>query len=189
MRGAMAKRRPEPIDRDKERAVKLSLVDVRGPTRERMELIGDEFEVGDDKQGTKVVRILDTPLNRMLNRKAIDPVEYTALQRFHHHWYHSGLIPGLGSVDLNRVFAADPSGMSGMAKSEAQAHHRKQYREACELLGRRARITVDNVVCSEQTLEVAGYALGWPSKPQAIAAASETLRDAGYRLAKLWGIG
>lgn len=186
----MAKRKErEPIDRDKERAARLSLVDVRGATRERMDHIGDEFEVGDDKQGTKVVRITASPLDRMLARKAIDPVEYTALRRFHHHWYHAGLIPGVGSVDLNRVFAADPSGMSGMAKSEAQAHHRRQYREACGLLGRRAQITVDNVVCSEQTLEVAGYGLGWPSKPQAIAAASEMLRDAGFRLAKLWGIG
>lgn len=184
----MAKR-SEPIDRDKERAARMSSLDVRGPTRQRMELIGDDFEVGDDRQGTKVIRITNSPLERMLHRKAIDPVEYTALRRFQHHWYHSGLIPGIGSVDLNRVFAADPSGMSGMAKSEAQAHHRKQYRDACGLLGRRAQITVDNVVCSEQTLEVAGYGLGWPSKPQAIAAASEVLRDAGYRLAKLWGIG
>lgn len=42
---------------------------------------------------------------------------------------------------------------------------------------------------STESLEIAGYALGWPSKPQAIAAASEILRDAGHRLAKLWGIG
>jgi hypothetical protein len=76
-----------------------------------------------------------------------------------------------------------------MPRSEAQAHHRQQYRDACGHLGHRGRITVDNVVCAEQSLEVAGYALGWPSKPQAIAAASEVLRDAGYRLAKLWGIG
>jgi hypothetical protein len=76
-----------------------------------------------------------------------------------------------------------------MAKSEAQAHHRQQWRAGRAILGHRAGIIVDNVVCAEQSLEVAGFSVGWTNKPQAIAAATETLRDAGYRLAKLWGIG
>jgi len=79
--------------------------------------------------------------------------------------------------------------MSGMAKSEGQAHHRQQYREARALLGHRPAIVVDNVICAEHPLEVAGYAIGWTNRPQAVAAATEMLRDAGYRLAKLWGIG
>jgi hypothetical protein len=48
---------------------------------------------------------------------------------------------------------------------------------------------VDNVVCHEHSLEIAGFSIGWTNKPQAIAAATEMLRDAGCRLAKLWGIG
>lgn len=187
---AMAKRKaPPPIDRDKERAARMASEDFRGPTWQRMERVGDDFDVGDDQQGTKVITLRDAPIDRMLARKAIDPREYSGLLRFRHHWYHAGLIPGVGSVDPNRVFASDPSNFSGMARSEAQAHHRGEYRSACAILNHRTRITVDNVVCSEQSLEIAGYAIGWPSKPQAIAAATEILRDAGYRLSKLWGIG
>lgn len=175
----MARKKPEPLTHSLQ----------SDPTPQRLARADGHFEVGDDKQGTKVIRLADAPLDRMFRRKAISGPEFSALQRFRHHWYHAGLIPNVGSVDLNRVFASDPSNSSGMAKSEAQAHHRGEYRQACELLGHRGRITVDNVVCSEQSLEVAGYALGWLSKPQAIAAASEILRDAGFRLARLWGIG
>ena len=180
----MARRKDEPIDREAER----NKPDMRGATPERMARAGSDFEVGDDPQ-TRIYVLRDTPLERMFKRKAISGPEYAGLQRFRHHWYHSGLIPAMGSVDLNRVFASDPANSSGMPRSEAQAHHRGQYRDACSIMGHRGRITVDNVVCAEQSLEVAGYALGWLSKPQAIAAASEILRDAGHRLARLWGIG
>lgn len=160
-----------------------------GPTPERIAKAGEEnITKVFDNDGNKIISMRDAPLDRMLSRKAIDPIEYTALLRFKHHWHHGGLTPSMGSVDLGRVFSSDPGGFSGMAKSERQAHHRQQYREACEVLGNRGRATVENVVCSEQNLDIAGFALGWGSKPQAIAAASEMLRDAGYRLAKLWGL-
>lgn len=181
---AMARRKDEPIDREAERRKP----DTRGATPERMARAGGDFEVGDDPQ-TRIYVLKDVPIDRMFKRKAITGIEFTALQRFRHHWYHSGLIPAMGSVDLNRVFASDPSNSSGMPRSEAQAHHRSEWRQACRLLEHRERITVDNVVCSEQSLEIAGYGLGYPSKPQAIAAASEILRNAGCRFAKLWGIG
>lgn len=175
----MARKKPEPTTHALQ----------SDPTPQRLAKADGHFEVGDDQQGRKVIRLTDAPLDRMFRRRAISGAEYSALQRFRHHWYHAGLIPNVGSVDLNRVFASDPSNSSGMARSEAQAHHRGQWRQACNELGHRQRIVVDNVVCSEQSLEVAGFGLGWLSKPQAIAAASEILRDAGHRLAKLWGIG
>ena len=194
----MAKRKDEPIDREAERRKP----DVRGATPERLARAGTDYEVGDDQQGTRIYVLRDSPLERMFKRKAIDPIEYTALQRFKHHWYHSGLIPSMGSVDLNRIFASDPSNSSGMARSEAQAHHRKQWREACEkinprvpewpeieMLGHRRLIVVDNVACFENSLEVAGYAIGYKSKFRAIEAASAILRKSGYDLARLWGIG
>jgi hypothetical protein len=34
----------------------------------------------------------------------------------------------------------------------------------------------------------AGMCIGWKNRPQAEAAAIEILRDAGYRLAKHWGL-
>lgn len=159
------------------------------PTPERILKSGGFYVVGDDKQGTKITRFQDSPLDRMLNRDAITGSEYAALQKYHHHWHHAGLEATCGSVDLNRVFASEPGSLSGMAKTEAQAHHRKQWRDARALLGHRSGIVVDNVVCAGHTLEAAGWSVGWTSKPQAIAAATEMLRDAGYRLAKMWGMG
>lgn len=160
-----------------------------GPTEERLAKSGGFFSVGDDKQGGKIHTMRDQPLDRMFARSAISGAEYAALQKYNHHWYHAGLEAGVGSVDLNRIFSSDPGSLSGMAKTEAQAHHRRQWREARATLGHRVGIVVDNVVCAGHSLEVAGFGVGWRSKPQAIAAATEMLRDGGYRLAKLWGIG
>jgi hypothetical protein len=133
--------------------------------------------------------MLDSPLDKMRARDAINPKEYAALRKYAHHWYHGGLQGSVSSMDLNRVFASDPLSMSGMAKSEGQAHHRQQYREAREEIGHRPGIVVDNVVCAELSLEAGGYSIGWTNRPQAVAAATEILRDAGYRLAKMWGMG
>lgn len=162
---------------------------IEGPTRERLRAAGEFYEVGDDKAGHKKWTMQDSPLARLKARRAIDPKEYAALMKYAHHWYHAGLSPGVGSVDLNRVFSSDPSNSSGMAKSEGQAHHRSQWRKAREVLGHRPGIIVDNVVCCEWPLAVAGHSIGYDSPYRARQAAAEILRDAGYRLAKMWGIG
>ncbi len=159
-----------------------------GPTEQRLRFSEGHFTVGDDKQGGAIHTMRDQPLDRMFARQAITGAEYAALQKYHHHWHHAGLEMSLVSADLNRIFASDPASLSGMAKTEAQAHHRKQWRDARAILGRGA-VIVDSVVCAGNSLEVAGYGVGWRSKPQAIAAATEILRDGGYRLARLWGIG
>ncbi|WP_375413074.1 hypothetical protein [uncultured Bradyrhizobium sp.] len=169
--------------------LKAAQVDVRGPTPERLEMAAGAFYVGGDHQGVRTYIFADSPLGRMFKGRRIDPIEFTALQRYKHHWYHGGLELSVGTVDLNRIFASDPSNMSGMAKSERQAHHRQQYREARELIGHRPGIVVDNVVCAEWPLHIAGHSIGFGSPYRARLAATEILRDAGYRLAKLWGIG
>lgn len=158
------------------------------PTPERMARAGVDFEVGGDERSGKVLRLTDIPLERMKARGALNDTEYSALQKYRDHWYLGGLLPVVGSIDLNRIFASDPLSLSGMAKSESQAHHRQQYRQANEELGMRTVTTVDRVVCHEWTLEAAGYELGWNAKAQAIAAATELLRYAGDKLARLWGM-
>jgi len=159
-----------------------------GPTLERQRHAEGYFEIVGEERSSQKYTMQDSPLDRMKARGAIDPVEYSALRKYAHHWYHGGLLSSVGSVDLNRIFAADPLSMSGMAKSEGQAHHRQQYRQARVILGHRPGIVVDNVVCQELTLEIGGYSIGWTNKPQAIAAATEMLRDAGYRLSRHWGM-
>ncbi len=159
-----------------------------GPTPERLAKADSDYLRfrGDEGLTGHVMR--DAPLDRMYSRSAIDPVEYQALQKLKLHWHCSGMPGAMRSPDLNRIFAADLSAMSNMPAAEAQAHHRHQWRRGYNLLTPRARIVVERVVCREQTLALAGFALGAQSKPQATAAASELLRDAGYRLATLWGM-
>ncbi len=176
------------IDRDEQRRERSSTDDYRGATIERIRQSGGHFSVGDDKQGGKTWTMMDSPLERLRAQERITKHEYDGLAKFRIHWHHGGLQPSLSSVDPNRIFAADPSNFSGMAKSERQVFHRQQYREAIEMLGHRARIVLENVVCTEQAVVTAGYALGWKNRPQAEAAAIESLRDSGWRLAKHWGM-
>lgn len=159
------------------------------PNAFRLKKSAGFFQVGDDKQGNKTWTMTDSPLERLKAQEKITKAEYDGLVKFRIHWYHGGLQPSLGSADLNRVFASDPSNVSGMAKTEQQVFHRQKYREASDMIGHRARIVIDNVILYEHPIEFGGYALGWTNRPQASAAAIEVLRDAGYRLARFWGIG
>jgi hypothetical protein len=173
-----------------------------GPTQERIAKAENHYAVGDDKRGNRVYHFHDSPLDRMysrLTRQARSASEeaglrreYIALTKYHHHWRAAGLQESIGSADLNRVFTSDPSSMSGMAKTEHQAHHRKQYREARDGedgLGHKAGIVVDNVVCAGTSLEVAGWAIGsFTSRTSARDGAEKILRESGRKLAKLWGI-
>ena len=161
---------------------------AEGPTSDRLRHAHGFFELGGEDRASQKFTMLDSPLDRLRARDAIDGKEYAALLKFAHHWYHGGLQGTVSSMDLNRIFASDPLSMSGMAKSEGQAHHRQQYRDARAELGHRASL-VSHIVCEEMTLENAGYSLGWRNRPQAVAVATEILRDAGYRLSRFWGIG
>jgi hypothetical protein len=159
------------------------------PTPERLAKAQGFFVVGDDKQGTRITRMRDDTLERLVARKILSGSEYAALQKYHIHWHRAGLESCIGSADLNRVFSSDPGSMSGMAKTEGQAHHRRQWREAREAIGHRSGIVVDNVVSAGWNLESAGHTIGYQSPYRARRATTELLRDAGYRLSRLWGIG
>ncbi len=162
------------------------LVDQRArPTAERMRRAGADFERGDTGQ----ITMRDSPLERALARSVINQEQYSAGQKYRHHWYHAGLADRLGSLDLDRVFARDVGGFSGMAKTESQLFHRQRYREAVQTVGKIGSHVLDWAVCREVPLEQVGYALGWSSRPQAYAAAAERAKTALDDLCKLWGIG
>jgi hypothetical protein len=186
---ARPKRKTRVIYLHKAQEARKSQADYRGPTDQRVRAAAEFYVVGNEKQGPRRITMQDSPLDRLWARQRIDPVSYSALQRYHLHWYHGGLQASLGSADLNRVFASDPGSMSGMAKSERQYNHRDQWRKAREELGHRPGIIVDNIVCAEWSLEIAGYSIGYTSPYRARQGAKEILLDAGHRLAKMWGIG
>jgi hypothetical protein len=170
-----------------------------GPTPERLAKAGEHFVVGDDKQGGRIYQFHDSSLDRLYSRltKAAKTIaaeeqlrkEYIGLQRYKHHWHHAGLQEAIGTVDLNRVFASDPGSMSGMAKTEKQAHHRHQWRRARERLGWKEGIVVDNFVCAGWGLDVAGVTLGYVSPYRTRVAAEKVIRESGALLANMWGVG
>ena len=164
--------------------------DVRGPTAERLRMAGDAFVVGGEDRGTRIYFFADSPLQRLYARlrsragqRETEELtkEYTALMKYRHHWYHAGLEASLPSVDLNRVFASDPSNMVGMAKSERQYFHRQQYRAAVALVGHKASILLDNFVCCEWK----ELGLGIDYSPFR---ARKLLRESAGILAREWGI-
>lgn len=165
------------------------IVDERGITPEREAHSDGASEWGRGDRDRETIRTMrDAPLERMHLRGVIGQKQYDALIKYRNHWYRGGLSSPLQSIDLNRVFASDMANFSGMAKSEAQAFHRQQYRAAVLHLGVQVAAIVEHVVCHEQNLESLGVKLGWPAKPQAIAAATERLKVSADDLCKFWGI-
>lgn len=162
---------------------------TEGPTKERLEKSDGFYVVGNDRQGAPIHTMRDCPLDRAFKKRIISGAEHSALQKYRHHWYHAGQAPHIGSLDLDRIFSGGLGGPAGMPKSEGQVFHRQRWREAQQCLGLRSSAVVDRFVCQEESLELCGQAIGWNSKPQAIAGAAELVKDAGYRLARLWGIG
>jgi len=163
----------------------IRIMDERGPTKERAKFAGSDIHF-DDKH-RRYFR--DSTLDRALTRDVITAGQYTAGTKFYLHWYRAGLSENLGSLDMNRIFSSDPGMMVGMAKTESQAFHRQQYRCATQKLGAKGSWVVEAVVCRDKTLEQVGYQLGWPHKMQAIAAATESLREKLDLLCSEWGIG
>jgi hypothetical protein len=155
------------------------------PTPERSRRAGADFERGDTGQMT----MRDSPLERAFARNVITQEQYSAGQKYRHHWYHAGLAGHFASIDLHQIFARDLGGFSGMAKTESQLFHRQRYREAADAVGKIGLHVLEWAVCRETVLEQVGYTLGWNSRPQAYAAAAERMKTALDVLCRLWGIG
>src|SRR5688572_3114845 len=71
------------------------------PTPERMRRAGRDFERGHTGQ----ITMRDSPLERSFARGVINQEQYSAAQKYRHHWYHAGLSGALASLALDRVFA------------------------------------------------------------------------------------
>ena len=130
--------------------------------------------------------MLDDALGRAWMRQNIQAQEYSALRRYALHWVAGGLQGPLGSVDLNRIYAFDPSQMSGLARTEAQLHHKQLYHAARQMLGFRPSFVADQVACFGRGLQEVGAMLGFKSPYRGRERATEILSDAGHRLAEFW---
>jgi hypothetical protein len=164
-------------------------VDPMGPTPERLGnlLVGD-LEIGEDRQGGRIYTISDSPMCRMFKDKRLSGIQFTALSRFHSHWWNAGLSNSVRSVDLNRIYAPDPFDFV-MGRTMKQFNNRKQYEMAFKLLTHVESILVTNLICSESlNLEQCGNVLGYVSPFRARAAATKVVCSIADRFAKLWGI-
>ena len=164
--------------------------DPMGPTPERLgKLLVGDLEIGEDGTGHRIYTISDSPMCRMFKDKRLSGVQFTALNRFHSHWWNAGLSESVRGVDLNRIYAPDPFNSVGMCSTERQYQNRREYRSAYALLTHLEGILVTNLICSESlNLEQCGNMLGFISPFRARAAATKVLCSVADRFAKLWGI-
>jgi hypothetical protein len=157
-------------------------VDDAGPTAERLSKAGEFFSVAGRSRSGRRITMNDDALGRAWMRRTISGVEYAALRRYALHWVAGGLQGPLGSVDLNRIYAFDPSQMSGLARTEAQLDHKNTYYAAKIAIGQRPAFVADQVACFGMGLQQIGEAMGFRSPYRARERAAEILADAGYRL-------
>ena len=155
------------------------------PTPERKRRAGADMERGDTGQ----ITMRDSPLERAFSRSVITQEQYSAGQKYRHHWFHAGLAGRLSTIDLSGIFKTDLDVFTGMAQSEIQFFHRQRCREAAQAVGKIGLHVLDWAVCRETALEHVGYTLGWSSRAQAYAAAAERMKTALDELCRLWGIG
>jgi hypothetical protein len=159
--------------------------DISGPTSERLRRAGEFFTVA-GRGRSKHFTMLDDALGRLWMRQKLKGEEYSALRRYALHWLAGGLQGHLGSVDLNRIFAFDPGSMTGLAKSEAQADHRRLYHRAREAIGIRPAFVADQIACYDSPVPQVGVMLGYRSPHKGRVRVVEILGDAGYRLAQFF---
>ena len=155
------------------------------PTPERLRRAGRDFQRGHTGQ----ITMRDSPLERSFARGVITQEQYSAAQKYRHHWYHAGLSGALASLALDRVLTTDFGDFSSMARTEQQVFHRQRYREAVQSVGKIGAHVLEWTVCREATFEQVGNTLGWASRAQAYAAAVERMKIALDQLCALWGIG
>jgi hypothetical protein len=65
------------------------------PTPERMRRAGADFQRGDSGQ----ITLADNPFDRAVARGHISREQFSAGQKFRHHWYYAGLSGQLASID------------------------------------------------------------------------------------------
>ena len=171
------------IDHDE----KQRSTDFRGPTPERLAKAVHGFEVGGDTEKARIYFIQLRPIVAMLRARQIDGTQFSALDKFHKHWFNAKLGGGVRSVDFNRIYAPDP--FDYLDASERQWANRREYNNALDRLAFQERIIATNLILSEtMTAEQCGYGLGYRSPYRARAAAVTVIRGMADKLADLWGI-
>ena len=166
---------------------RLQRDETLGPTQERIRQAMGFFTVAGRGRKERKFTMLDDALGRALMRSQIRAEDYSALRRYAVHWHAGGLAGPLSSVDLDRIYAIDPTGATRLARTEAQAAHRQAYYAARQELGRKLAWIADHVACFDTSLAVVGRCLGYRSAAHGRTRAAELLAEAGAVLLSFWG--
>lgn len=160
---------------------------VMQPTLERLRHAGQDFVRGD----TGTVTMLGV-LERLHQRGVLGDTgsrvaasRYDAAIKYRNHWTRGGLQERFSAVKMDGVFGGE--GVRGLPTSEMALHHREQYRVAVQDVGAQLSLVIEDICCRDVEPVEVGKKLGWPSPPQARAAAVELLKTGLDRLARLWG--
>lgn len=128
-----------------------------------------------------------SPLDRLKDSGKIDDALHQAGQKYAEHVHYAGLAGVARTADL--LATGGGSGCTyGMAATEFQAHHRKEYRKAVQALGKWRASQFQAFVCGDCSLEKVGNLMGETNKHQAIAAAREMIIGKLHLLVDLWGM-
>jgi hypothetical protein len=161
--------------------------DDAGPTPERLHKAGEFFNVAGRSRSSRKITMLDDALGKAWVRRVISAAEYSALRRYELHWIAAGLQSQLGSVDLNRIYAFDPSQMSGLARNEAQLDHKRTWYAAQTAIGFNPAFVATQVACFGRSLGEVGLSMRLFKSPhRARERAGEYLSSAGHGLAKFF---
>ena len=145
------------------------------PTPERMRRAGTDVERGDSGQ----ITMREAPLERAFARNVVTEEQYSAGQKYRHHWYHAGLADQLRSIDLDRECLQPTSAhFCGDGEDGKPGFPSATIPGSRQAAGKIGSHVLDWAVCREVALEQVGYALGWSSRPQAYAAAAERMKAA-----------
>lgn len=162
------------------------------PTPERYARAGGDIRKGADG----VRRVEEDPLDRLYTRGCLDRADkarnhvlYLAGQRYHRHWFMSGL-SGVASIDLLQAGSGGASmPASSMPRSEAAAVHRSEFRLAQGALGEHFSEVVDKIVLERRdAAEISFELTRHRNVDRGRAVVIDRLSGGLAVLAKLWGM-
>jgi len=168
----------------KRRGKPVSLV-MEGPTSDRLKRSEGYFTPGGEGRNRRFT-MMDDNLGRLLLRKNISQQQYSALQRYAVHWYAAGFAGALSTFDLDRIRAANPSAMGGLARNEKELNHKQIYRSARIAIGEEPAHVADLVACRDYPLMTVGALMGFASQSRGRARAGQLLLEAADQLDGFW---
>lgn len=152
------------------------------PTSERLKQAAGAFEIGGDRGGKKVFRMLDAPIERLLLEHKLSDVQYESLRRLRVHYLLGNIAGNLQSGDLDRV----RQDQNNLVSTERGLMHREAFHQGFDILTLLQKMCVNSVVLIETEMAVTGAGLGYSSPYRGRLAVLGYLHDAADRMIGVW---